>query len=192
MPKWPKRLQKVKTMPARLILVTGGCRSGKSGFARRLVENSGHDRCFLATCPVFDDETAERVRRHREERADSGWRTIEEEVEVTQALAAAPPQAAILLDCLTLWVNNLMHRGESSGGWPDEDAVAALAGELAAAARKRDGLFVAVTNEVGMGIVPENAAARRFRDLAGRVNQTMAAASDEAYFLVSGLAWRIK
>ena len=179
-------------MSSRLILVTGGCRSGKSDFARRLVEDVDGERYFLATSPVLDEETADRVRRHREERDGSEWHTIEEEVEVARALAAAPPQAAVLLDCLTLWVNNLMYRGESSGGWPDEDTVAARAAELAAAARNRDGLFVAVTNEVGLGVVPENAAARRFRDLAGRVNQTLAAASDEAYFLISGLARRIK
>lgn len=175
---------------ARLILITGGCRSGKSSFALRLAGDGGG--IFLATCPVLDGEMADRVRRHREERAGSGWETVEEETAVAEALWRCPDDAVVLLDCITLWVNNLMFEGEESGEWPGEEELAVRAGELADAALARNGRTIVVTNEVGLGIVPENAAARRFRDLTGRVNQTLAERADAVYFLISGLATRIK
>lgn len=177
---------------ARLVLVTGGCRSGKSSFAQRYVEELGGPRLFLATCPVLDPEMEDRVRRHREERRGRGWDTIEEEVGIAAAVAAAPPHAAILVDCLTLWVNNLVFRADNAGSAFGEDEAAARAREFADACRSRPGLTLAVTNEVGMGIVPDNPLARRYRDMAGRVNQTIAAAADEAYLLVCGLPTRIK
>ncbi|MCD8139700.1 MAG: bifunctional adenosylcobinamide kinase/adenosylcobinamide-phosphate guanylyltransferase [Planctomycetaceae bacterium] len=174
----------------RVILVTGGCRSGKSSFALHLADTAGG--VFLATSPVLDDETADRVRRHQEERSGRGWETVEEETAVAEALRQCPDDAVVLLDCLTLWVNNLVFEAEQSGELPDEDYMAARAEELASAARSRSGKTIMVTNEVGMGIVPDNPMARRFRDLAGRANQTMAAQADAVYLLVSGLPVRIK
>lgn len=179
-------------MDSTLILVTGGCRSGKSSFALRFVEERAEERVFIATSPVFDAETAERVRRHQEERRGRGWLTLEEEIDIARALASCPAGAGVLLDCLTLWIGNLMFRDEEEDRMPDEDEVEELAARLAAAARNRSGLTVVVTNEVGLGIVPDNPSARRFRDLAGRVSQTIAAAAAEVHFLVSGLPMRIK
>jgi adenosylcobinamide kinase/adenosylcobinamide-phosphate guanylyltransferase len=179
-------------MGGRLILVIGGGRSGKSSFALDYVERLGGDRVFVATAPVLDAEMAERVERHRAERAGRGWRTVEEQFALAAALDAADPEASMLVDCLTLWLGNLMYRAEPDGAMPTEDDVSVLAGELAAAARRRAGPTLFVANEVGLGIVPDNPQARRFRDLAGRINQILAAAADEAYFLVSGLPMRIK
>lgn len=173
-----------------LVLITGGCRSGKSSFALRLAGPEGG--VFLATSPVLDDETAYRVQRHREERAGRGWQTVEEETAVARALSQCPDGATVLLDCLTLWVNNLLFEGEQSGKLPGEDEIAARAEELADAALARSGRTLMVTNEVGLGIVPDNALARRFRDLSGRVNQTLAARADAVYFMVAGLPTRIK
>lgn len=179
-------------MESRLVFVTGGCRSGKSAYALRLAEKNEGTRCFVATCPVLDAEMADRVRRHREERRGNGWRTIEEEVDVAGAIASCPEAAVVLVDCLTLWVNNLMYRAELDGRLLGEDDAFRAAGEFCAAAHERPGMVIAVANEVGMGIVPENAAARRFRDLAGRVNQTVAACADEVFFLVAGLPMKVK
>lgn len=179
-------------MDSRLVLVTGGCRSGKSSFAQRYVEERAGEKVYLATCPVFDGEMAARVLRHRREREGAGWTTVEEETELARAVAGAPAGAAILIDCLTLWVNNLMFRAERNGGDIDEDAVTRLAGLVADACRSRSGIAVAVTNEVGMGIVPDNALSRKFRDLSGRVNQAFASAADEVYLLVSGIPMRMK
>lgn len=180
-------------MPVRLAFITGGCRSGKSAFALRRAGERAGAGVFVATCPVLDEEMAERVRRHRDERRGRGWATVEEETAIAEAVAACPAGATVVVDCLTLWVSNVMFRREREGGAaPTEDEMAALAERFAAACLSRDGLVVAVANEVGLGIVPENALARRFRDLAGRVNQTVAAMADEVHFMVSGLPLRIK
>lgn len=180
-------------MPARLVLITGGCRSGKSAFALKRAGEHAAGGVFVATCPVLDAEMADRVRRHREERRGRGWDTLEEETAIARAIASCPGGAVVVVDCLTLWVNNIMFQREKEGGAaPSEDELAVLAKEFAAACLARDGLVVAVANEVGLGIVPDNAMARRFRDLAGRVNQTVAALADEVYFMVSGLPMRIK
>ncbi|MCD7895504.1 MAG: bifunctional adenosylcobinamide kinase/adenosylcobinamide-phosphate guanylyltransferase [Planctomycetaceae bacterium] len=181
------------SLAGKIVLVTGGCRSGKSAFALDYAEQEQPpgNRFFIATCPVLDDEMRRRIDRHQAERAGRGWAVREEEVDLAAALRAAPDDAAALVDCLTLWVNNIMHH-RPSGGDPGEDDLAALAGTFLAAARERRGTTVFVANEVGLGVVPENAMARRFRDLAGRVNQTVAQAADEVYFMVAGLSMRMK
>ncbi|RTR25199.1 bifunctional adenosylcobinamide kinase/adenosylcobinamide-phosphate guanylyltransferase [Deinococcus radiophilus] len=162
-----------------LTFVTGGARSGKSSFAERLAAGSGAAVTYLATAQAFDDEMTERIRRHRADRP-AAWPTLEEPIQVPQALRDAPA-GTVLLDCLSLWVSNLM-----LAGWSDE-AVLAGADELLAEARGRGGPCIFVTNEVGFGIVPDNALARRYRDLLGWVNARCAAQSDQAYLLVSGL-----
>lgn len=182
----------VNASAPRLVLVTGGCRSGKSAFALDYVEKTGLAKTFLATCPVLDEEMADRVRRHREERRGRGWETVEEERELARAVSEVAPGRAVLVDCLTLWVNNIIFHGEVGGRLPDEDEAASRASAFVQTCRERSGTVVAVTNEVGLGIVPDNPLVRRFRDLAGRVNQTVAAGADEVYFLISGLPTRIK
>ncbi|PTA68613.1 bifunctional adenosylcobinamide kinase/adenosylcobinamide-phosphate guanylyltransferase [Deinococcus arcticus] len=166
-----------------LVVVTGGARSGKSAFAERRALDSGLPVTYLATAQAFDEEMAARIARHQRDRP-ADWPTVEEPLEVARALAAFPTPAAVL-DCLSLWVSNLM-----LAGWPDE-AVLSAADALLAAAQARGGLTVLVTNEVGFGIVPENALARRYRDLLGWVNQRAAAASDEVWLLVSGRPLRL-
>lgn len=179
-------------MPSTIVLVLGGCRSGKSSFARRYVTTKGGPKIYIATSPILDAETADRVRRHREERQHENWETREEQLNLAQIIANTPPESSLLIDCLTLWINNHIFQAEALGQLPDEDDAATWTLELVQACRKHNGLTVAVANEVGLGIVPDNTLARRFRDLAGRVNQTFAAAADEVHFLVAGLPTRIK
>lgn len=180
-------------MSGKLVLVVGGCRSGKSSFARVYAEAVGGEKIYLATAPVLDDEMAERVARHREERRDGGWETVEEPLDPAGAIGRLDPAASVLVDCLTLWLGNLLHAAETSGTpLPDESFAARRATALADAARGRSGLTVLVANEVGLGIVPDNPLARRFRDLAGRINQTLAARADEVHFLACGISIRLK
>ncbi|MBI0446695.1 bifunctional adenosylcobinamide kinase/adenosylcobinamide-phosphate guanylyltransferase [Deinococcus sp. DB0503] len=167
-----------------IVFVTGGARSGKSTFAERRAAVPGEAVTYLATAQAFDTEMADRIARHRADRP-AEWLTLEEPLNVPEALDRAPTPT-VLLDCLSLWVSNLLLEGLS-------DSVAlARADALLAAALARSGLTVLVTNEVGFGIVPENALARRYRDLLGWVNQRAAAASDEAWLLVSGLPLQLK
>lgn len=177
---------------ATIILVTGGARSGKSNFAMtRAMELPGR-HAFLATCPVVDDEMAERVRRHQRARPED-WLTLEEPLELANAIRDRAGNTDVLLvDCLTLWINNLMFRGERDGLTVSEDDVARAADEVLEACSAHGGTVIFVTNEVGMGIVPENPDARTFRDLAGRCNQVVASRADEVHLLVSGVALRVK
>lgn len=171
-------------MTSRLIFVTGGARSGKSAYAERLAAQSGPAVTYLATAVAFDDEMQERIKRHQTDRP-AQWHTLEEPVNALQAIKNVQTPV-LLLDCLSVWVNNLMYHG-----WSDSQMVSEAAA-LAQAARARDGLSIFVTNEVGFGIVPDNALARRYRDVLGWVNQQCAAECDEAYLLVSGLPLQLK
>jgi adenosyl cobinamide kinase/adenosyl cobinamide phosphate guanylyltransferase len=164
-----------------LVLYLGGARSGKSALALKRAEASAGDVVFVATGEALDDEMAERIARHRAERPE-GWRTVEEPVELGRAVAAAEPNATLVVDCLSLWVANVFE------GRPAEE-LAQAAARIAAA---RPGLTIAVSNEVGLGVVPDNALARRYRDVLGRVNATWAAAADEAYLVVAGRALRLE
>jgi adenosylcobinamide kinase / adenosylcobinamide-phosphate guanylyltransferase len=164
-----------------LVLLIGGARSGKSRLALERAEREGAPVSFIATGEAFDTEMTERITRHKAERPDA-WATIEEPVELERALASVPDGATAIVDCLSLWVANVLERGAV------EDA-AAEAARLAAA---RPGLTIAVPNEVGLGIVPDNELARRYRDVLGRVNAIWAAAAGEAYFVVAGRALRLE
>jgi adenosylcobinamide kinase/adenosylcobinamide-phosphate guanylyltransferase len=171
-----------------LILVTGGSRSGKSGYALSLAERGQGPRVFLATAQAFDDEMARRITAHQEAR-HAGWGLVEEPLRVPEALGGALGEArTVLVDCVTIWMSNLLLADEGFG----EGQAAAAAGKLIAAARVGSRTVIVVTNEVGSGIVPENHLARRFRDCAGRANQLIAQAADEVYLLVSGIALKIK
>ena len=131
---------------------------------------------------------AERIHRHLRDREGRGWQTIEEQTDLTGALQSTEAPI-VLVDCLSLWVNNLMHVDE---GGVDEDCVSQQCERFLEACRGREGTVLAVTNEVGLGVVPDNALARRYRDLLGRCNQTIAAGADEVLFMVSGIPSRIK
>jgi len=167
---------------ARTVLVLGGARSGKSRHAQALAEAAGPRRLFVATAQVLDEEMRERVERHRADR-DASWRTLEEPLELPAVLRAPrEPGEAVLVDCLTLWLSNLLVAGRD---------VEAASDALVAAVPAGDVPLVLVSNEVGLGIVPDNALARRFRDAAGRLNQRLAAACDAADLVVAGIPLRI-
>jgi adenosylcobinamide kinase/adenosylcobinamide-phosphate guanylyltransferase len=177
---------------ARIILITGGSRSGKSAYAQKLAENLPGRRAFVATSPATDAEMRERIRKHRQSRAKPGWRTIEQQTDLLDALKQAEGFEVILVDCLTLWVNNLMYQAEQNRKKITEGAISRKCREIIHACSQRSGHVLFVTNEVGMGVVPDNALARRFRDLAGRCNQTMAAAAEEVTLMTCGLPLHLK
>jgi adenosyl cobinamide kinase/adenosyl cobinamide phosphate guanylyltransferase len=164
-----------------LTLLLGGARSGKSGLAVSLAGKLGESAVVVVTGGPSDEEMAERIRRHRAERP-STWQTIEEPEDLPGAISAAPPDPPMIVDCLTLWVSNLM---EAGCGDDDLEERARLGAKVAAT---RPGPTFAISNEVGWGIVPANALARRFRDLLGRTNQLWAAAADRTLLMVAGRA----
>ena len=164
----------------RMTLVLGGARSGKSAYAEGLIEAAPAPWLYLATAQAFDDEMRTRIALHRERRS-AEWITRDAPIELPEAVAAAT--GPVLVDCLTLWMTNLIL---SEVKVPD--AVAALLAACATA----PGPLVLVGNEVGLGIVPDNALARRFRDEAGRLHQRLAAQADRVIFMVAGLPMTVK
>ena len=167
-----------------IALILGGARSGKSRHAEGLVAASGLQPVYLATGQAFDGEMRERIAGHQARRPPP-WRTVEEPLALAQALAReAAPDRALLVDCLTLWVTNLM--------MAERDAEAEFAALAAVLARPLPGRVVLVSNEVGLSIVPENPMARRFRDLAGLLHQEIARIADEVCFVAAGLPLTLK
>ncbi|VBB46109.1 Bifunctional adenosylcobalamin biosynthesis protein CobP [uncultured Desulfatiglans sp.] len=168
-----------------LILVLGGARSGKSRWAQGHVEGCSRAPLYIATAEVSDDEMAERIRLHQEARG-ARWRLIEEPLELERAIRSAPPEVdGILIDCLTVWLSNvLLKKGE--------DAVPAYEARLMQALEERSCLVAAVANEVGMSVVPAHPLGRLFRDLAGWLNQRVAAAADRVVLTVAGLPLVLK
>lgn len=177
---------------ARLWLITGGSRSGKSAFALNTAEALSGAKTFLATCPVVDDEMDERIRRHRQERDSAVWSTVEEPVDLVGAFEAIPDGGIVLVDCLTLWVSNLLMQAHQDGQIFSEDNVAKRCWELLAACDRRTGVVLLVTNEIGDGIVPGDPVTRCYRDAVGRCNQTIAAQADEVTLVVCGLPVALK
>ena len=170
------------SLPA-LSVVIGGARSGKSALAERLVLGSGRAPVYLATAEAWDDEMAARIGAHRDARAGAGWRTVEAPRDVGAALAGVSADQAVLLDCATLWLTNVMLGGADLAA--EETALLAA---LAACAAP----VVVVTNEVGLSIVPENALARAFRDAQGRLNQRLAAQAGLVVAVWAGLPLVLK
>lgn len=166
------------------VLVLGGARSGKSCFAEKLALNSGLEKHYLATGRAYDDEMRDRIAAHQVQRGE-GWHTHEEPVALVEALRIADaPDRVILVDCLTLWVTNLMMEAEDT----IDTQSAALVTQVAAMKAR----LILVSNEVGLGIVPENRMARAFRDHAGRLHQQVAAVATEVYFVAAGLPLKMK
>jgi len=177
---------------AQLILVTGGTRSGKSEYARIFAEALPGPRAFIATCLAIDDEMRERVRKHQQSRLKFSWETIEEPFDPASTLRDHPQFNVYLIDCLTLWLNNLLYRAREQGQTLSEEQAAAMAEELVEASVSASGSVILVTNEVGSGIVPENQDARLFRDLVGSCNQVIARAAKEVVLVSCGLPLKLK
>lgn len=170
-----------------LILITGGARSGKSRRALELGGERPEPRTFIATAEGLDEEMAERIARHRRERG-LAWRTVEEPVKVLEALEALNPVTGVaVLDCIGLWISNLLRDA------PEERAaIEATVGRLVAGMDRLGFPLIAVTNEVGMGIVPMEALSRRFGDCLGFANQCLAHRADTVLLMVAGVPLRLK
>jgi adenosylcobinamide kinase/adenosylcobinamide-phosphate guanylyltransferase len=165
----------------RLVLVLGGARSGKSSHAETLVAGLPPPWVYIATGQALDDEMAERIAAHRRRRGRD-WLTVEAPLDLADAIDAAG-SGPVLVDCLTLWLSNHLLAGSDL----DNESV-----KLEATLARRTGFVALVANEVGLGIVPENVLARRFRDAAGRLNQRLAARADSVVLMVAGLPMQVK
>lgn len=169
------------------ILITGGCRSGKSRHALELAEKiPASKKIFIATCMPLDDEMKERIDRHKKER-DKSWKTFEVPVQLPEAISEKSRKGdVILIDCLTLWINNLLIEIE------DHDVIDQHIRKLILAIKEAKCPIILVSNEVGTGIVPGNKLARQFRDLAGFTNQKVAKCVDRVIWMVAGIPVVIK
>ncbi|MFQ5586418.1 MAG: bifunctional adenosylcobinamide kinase/adenosylcobinamide-phosphate guanylyltransferase [Thermodesulfobacteriota bacterium] len=186
----------LSTPNSRIILVTGGARSGKSTFALKMAESIPGERLFIATAEALDEEMAGRIEEHKRGRG-SHWATVEEPIAVPAVVGREKGYGVILLDCLTIWISNLLLQPSvrKVEGGTSEGVSTAAAREIDSfigACKESNATVIVVSNEVGMGIVPETPLARQFRDMAGIANQQIAAAADEVYLLVSGIEMRIK
>lgn len=177
---------------APVILITGGSRSGKSAFGQQMAEQIEGPRLFVATCPHTDPEMDERIRRHCRDRQGRGWQSVEESLLLVEQLGSCRPGTTVLIDCLTLWINNLMYEAGEQQQKINEDQVAVQAEKLVLAAGVHQGTVIMVTNEVGLGIVPDNPMARLYRDLVGRCNQVVARAADQVFLVSCGIPLQIK
>jgi adenosylcobinamide kinase / adenosylcobinamide-phosphate guanylyltransferase len=167
----------------KITFILGGSRSGKSSFSIKSASKLQGSKAFIATAQALDDEMNDRIERHKQERS-AAWKTFEEPIALPQIIIDNGNRYdVILIDCLTLWLSNLIMN--------DTDVESAIESMLSALETCSSSLFV-VSNEVGMGIVPENALARRFRDLSGTLNRRVAEISDEVYLITAGLPLKIK
>lgn len=177
-------------MNSKIIFITGGARSGKSSLALKPALNWKGQKAFIATAEPLDLEMCMRIDRHKRQRGDS-WLVIEEPVKIADIIERIMGEhSLIVLDCLTLWVSNLI-TGQY-GEYNVEDEYENFVKVLKLFKQSSGSQFVIVSNEVGLGIVPDNALARRYRDLAGMLNQMVSELADEVYFVVSGIPIKIK
>jgi adenosyl cobinamide kinase/adenosyl cobinamide phosphate guanylyltransferase len=168
-----------------LVFLLGGARSGKSALALQLARDAAAPVTVIATAEALDDEMAERIRLHRAQRP-ADWDVVEEPLELERVLDDVGDERTLVIDCVSLWIANLLERGES------DDQLEQRAKALAGRAARRPALTVAVSNEVGLGVVPPTPLGRRYRDVLGRVNTVWASAADEAAFLIAGRALRLE
>ena len=171
-----------------LIFITGGARSGKSNLAVQMAKQTNGKVAFIATAQAKDEEMAQRIMLHKQARPKT-WTTFEEPVNVASAIDAACGHEVVIVDCLTLFLSNVICK--DNGEYNMNDALDKVE-ELVKAAKSFEGTVIIISNEVGMGIVPSNELARIFRDLAGKANQIIAAAADEVYVCFSGIPVQIK
>jgi len=176
---------------ANIILITGGARSGKSRYAEDLALKYPGARIYLATCPPAqgdDPEMAARIEGHKRQRLDKGWQTIEQPLDLCGVVMAHGQTPLFLIDCLTLWVSNLMMDQDDF----DEQDMVRRTETLLDCLEQFEGTVIMVSNEVGQGIVPDNQLARRYRDLVGRLNQMIATAADQVFLVSCGLPLKLK
>ena len=168
-------------MGKRMIFITGGCRSGKSRYALHYANQHFSKKLFLATCEVLDEEMAQRIENHKKMRGLE-WQTVEEPVDIIDRIKEdGADSEVILIDCLTLWLYNLLMK------WDSDLRIMEETETLIDTLKKSDASFILVSNEVGMGIVPADPLSRRYRDLLGTMNQRIAEALDTVIFMVSGI-----
>lgn len=173
----------------RVVLITGGSRSGKSSYALQIGEELDGPRTFVATCPVVDEEMEKRIQKHKDNRDPKLWETIEEEENLIAAIERCKEYSVILIDCLTLWINNITQHGEALISEEEmEERCKAMLEEC----QGQNGTIIFVSNELGMGIVPSHPATRQFRDLVGRCNQTISKEADQVVFMISGNPLKVK
>ena len=164
-----------------LTLLLGGARSGKSSLAVDIASRTQREVVFIATAQALDADMQERIARHQRERPK--WLTFEEPFDITSAIKNAPSSACIIIDCLTLWVSNLMMRETS------EQEISSACTKSLSAISQRNGKTIVISNEVGLGVVPETALGREYREILGRVNHQWARAARQSLFLIAGKAF---
>lgn len=168
----------------KIVFVIGGARSGKSAFALKTASLIPGEKAYIATAEALDSEMEERIKKHKDQRGDD-WATFEEPLNLANVIGEISDKYSVLLvDCLTLWLSNIMQR--------DLDIEDGIKGFISNLRRKKPSLLYLVSNEVGMGIVPDNEVARRFRDMAGYLNQIVAELADEVYLVTAGIPIKIK
>lgn len=167
------------TPSVRQILILGGARSGKSSFAQDLAQRRGKPVSVIATAQALDDEMSARISAHRSARPE-GWSTIEEPVRIDRAMGAIPTDDTVIVDCLTVWLGNMLHYGKS------QIDIDGIIDDLITAMARRSGSTLVVSNEVGFGIVPATEISRAYRDFLGRVNTRLAANVDQSILMVAG------
>jgi adenosylcobinamide kinase/adenosylcobinamide-phosphate guanylyltransferase len=178
---------------AKIILITGGARSGKSSYALERAEAISSNRLFVATCPKIDSEMSERVRRHQKERNGRGWITVENEINLGAVFKERTAGVdVVLIDCITLWVNNILFAHDSQGSAVDDNLVSELCSQWLETTKDFTGTVICVTNEVGLGIVPDNPLARRYRDLVGTCNQLIGRNASEVVLVSCGIPLLLK
>lgn len=182
----------------KIIFILGGARSGKSTFAVNLAKKMSKKVVYLATAQAGDREMAQRINMHKNSRP-SCWRTIEEPIEITKALKAPLSEKVLILDCLTLYISNVLTAKEKvfrKGSYIQKNLEVKIINDIFSLIKRiknfKKHIFIIVSNEVGLGIVPTNPLARCFRDIAGRVNQILAQHSNEIYFLAAGVPLKIR
>lgn len=163
-----------------ITFLIGGARSGKSALAVQIAKNTGQNITFLATGQAFDEEMAQRISIHRAERPQ--WTTIEEPIHIDYALAKTDESHLVILDCITLWVSNMLMEQSS------DERIYAVSDKAIGVAKQRKMATVVVSNEVGLGLVPGSEMERHFRDVHGRVNQQWATAANHPLFVIAGMA----
>ena len=184
------KMSEKKDPDSRIIFITGGARSGKSNYAQQMATEMGCDVLFIATAEPLDDEMRDRIRNHRLSRPEH-WKTMELPCNLAQELKNIPviPQT-VIIDCITLLVSNLIQQDKPANEL-EKIAASEISG-LINYIESTSSVFIIVTNEVGLGLVPDNKIARDYRDILGKVNQLIARSADEVYYMISGIPQRIK